>query len=235
MKKVISYSLWGDDTRYTIGAIHNSILAKYYYPGWISRFYCGNNVPNHIINQLSSFNHNEVIMVDDSPNWTGMFWRFYAAADADIMISRDADARLSSREACAVSSWLATDKSFHIMRDHPYHARPIMGGMWGCRNGILSNITDLIKQFDKSDRYEIDQDFLGKIIYPRVANSACVHDPFYQKLPFPQECEARIPCFHIGQAYDETGVVLGVEEYGPMSYTNFILEKDNINLYEDIL
>jgi hypothetical protein len=210
-------------------------LAKYYYPGWISRFYCANNVPVDIIDQLSRYESNEIIITGQEPNWTGMFWRFYAAADADIMLSRDADARISSREACAVNSWLSTDQSFHIMRDHPYHARPIMGGMWGCRNGILSNIMELINNFHKTDRYEIDQDFLGKVIYPRVANSACVHDPFYENRPFPIECGERIPCFHIGQAYDEKGVVLGVEEYGPMSYTNFILEKDNINLYEDIL
>lgn len=230
MKKVISYSLWGDNTRYTVGAIHNSILAKYYYPGWISRFYCANNVPTEIINKLASFDSNEVIMVDDPANWTGMFWRFYAAADADIMISRDADARLSSREACAVADWLATNKSFHIIRDHPYHARPIMGGMWGCRNGILSNIMDLIQDFNKSDRYEIDQDFLGNVVYPIVVNNSCVHDPFYEKKPFPKECGDRIPCFHIGQAYDEYGVVLGVDEYGPMSYTQFVLQKDNIQI-----
>jgi hypothetical protein len=210
-------------------------LAKHYYPGWISRFYCSNDVPENIINQLSAFDSNEVITVDEPANWTGMFWRFYAAADADIMISRDADARLSSREACSVSNWLATEKSFHIIRDHPYHARPIMGGMWGCRNGILSNIRDLIKQFNKSDRYEIDQDFLGHVVYPMVANDACVHDPFYEKLMFPPECEVRIPCFHIGQAYDQNGMVLGVEEYGPMSYSQFVLEKDNIRKFILIL
>lgn len=230
MKKVISYSLWGDDTRYTIGAIQNSQLAKYYYPGWISRFYCGQNVPLSILETLTSIRNTEVIILDETSNWTGMFWRFYAAADADIMISRDADARISRRESCAVNHWLSSDKNFHIMRDHPYHARPIMGGMWGCRNGILSDIKELISSFNKIDRYEIDQYFLGNIIYPRIQSDAMVHDPFYEHMPFPVECGKRIPCFHIGQAYDEYGVVLGVDEYGPVSYLDYIFRNEGISL-----
>ena len=30
------------------------------------------------------------------PNWEGMFWRFYAAEDSDIFISRDTDSRVDS-------------------------------------------------------------------------------------------------------------------------------------------
>jgi len=230
MNKVIAYSLWGNNTRYTIGAIQNAKLAYYYYPGWISRFYYGNNVDNSIINTLNSIPNTETILITDPPNWTGMFWRFYAAADSDIMISRDADARISKREACAVNHWLISDKDFHIMRDHPYHARPIMGGMWGCRNGILSNIKSLIYQFHKIDRYEIDQDFLGHVVYPIIHNSCIVHDPFYEKKSFPKECGERIPCFHIGQAYDQYGVVLGVNEYGPASYLDYIRTEEGIEI-----
>lgn len=230
MKKVISYSLWGSDTRYTIGAIQNSKLAKYYYPGWISRFYCGNDVPSDILDSLKNTDNTEVILMDEPANWTGMFWRFYAAADADIMISRDSDARISNREACAVKYWLSSQQDFHIMRDHPYHARPIMGGMWGCRNGILSNIRSLIDKFNKSNRYEIDQEFLAHVIYPIVNTNCTVHDPFYEKKPFPDECGKRIPCFHIGQAYDQYGVVLGVDEYGPASYLEYIRVNEGINI-----
>ena len=54
MKKVISFSLWGDDPKYTIGAIRNAELAKTVYPGWVPRFYCAkNSVPENIINQLN--------------------------------------------------------------------------------------------------------------------------------------------------------------------------------------
>ena len=38
MKKVISFSLWGDNPKYTIGAIKNAELIDTIYPGWIGRF-----------------------------------------------------------------------------------------------------------------------------------------------------------------------------------------------------
>lgn len=230
MIKVISYSLWGANSRYTQGAIQNAKLASYYYPGWISRFYYSNDVPSDIIEQLSSISNTELILVDEPADWTGMFWRFYAASDTDIMLSRDSDARLSKREACAVNAWLESGKNFHIMRDHPYHARPIMGGMWGCKNGILSNIKDLINQYSKINRYEIDQQFLATIVYPIISNDYIAHDEFYEGKPFPSTCGDRIPCFHIGQAYQGDGTVIGVDEYGPQSYIKYIKEFENITI-----
>ena len=52
MKKLICYSLWGDDPKYTIGAIKNAEQIKEIYPGWIARFYCGTSVPQDIVLQL---------------------------------------------------------------------------------------------------------------------------------------------------------------------------------------
>ena len=54
MKKVISFSLWGDNPKYTIGAIRNAELIESIYPGWVGRFYCGESVPTDIINKLKS-------------------------------------------------------------------------------------------------------------------------------------------------------------------------------------
>ena len=54
MKKIISFSLWGSNPKYTIGAIRNAELTPIIYPGWVSRFYCGLSVPINIINKLKS-------------------------------------------------------------------------------------------------------------------------------------------------------------------------------------
>lgn len=43
IKKIIAFSLWGDNPKYTVGAIKNAKLTSEIYPGWISRFYCGQN------------------------------------------------------------------------------------------------------------------------------------------------------------------------------------------------
>ena len=48
MKKIISFCLWGDNPKYTIGAIENAKLAKTIYPDWTCRFYVGTSTPDEI-------------------------------------------------------------------------------------------------------------------------------------------------------------------------------------------
>ena len=133
-KNIISFSLWGDNPFYGIGAIRNAELALEYYDGWICRYYLGTDVPKETVDKLEKLYNTEVIIIDDEPNnWNGMFWRFYAISDIDVeyVIFRDTDCRLSKREYVAVNEWIGSNNTLHIMRDHPMHTEPIMGGMWG--------------------------------------------------------------------------------------------------------
>jgi hypothetical protein len=204
MKKIISFSLWGDNPKYTIGALKNAELTNEIYDGWISRFYCGKSVPNEIILKLRSTPNCEVILMDDDGNWVGMFWRFYACMDADVMISRDTDSRLSIREKLAVDEWLNSNKNFHIMRDHPYHTTQILGGMWGCRNGILKDMGQLIEKYEKGNFWQIDQNFLKQVIYPIVINDSYIHDSYFNyetnKNEFPT---IRLNKEFVGDVFDE--------------------------------
>jgi len=197
--KIISFSLWGEDPKYTVGAVRNAEMRKDYYPDWVARFYCGQSVPEDIINRLREIEGTEVILMDESGNWTGMFWRFLAADGDDIMISRDTDCRFTQREVDAVESWLTSDKDFHVMRDHPYHGTEILGGMWGCRNGILKGITKLIDGYTKGDFWQVDQNFLRENIWPKVIEKTCTHDDFFAKVPFPT---SRKPREFVGQAFN---------------------------------
>lgn len=204
MTKIISFSLWGHDPKYTVGAIRNSELAKEIYPGWECHFYTGDGVPQDVIDTLS--NDNTVIMMDGS-GWNATFWRFLSAGKADVFISRDTDSRLNPREQAAVDQWLASDKDFHIMRDHPYHQTEILAGMWGCRNGILKGIRDMIFNYDMGSydqTYQNDQNFLRDVIYPIVKDNSMIHDEFFEKKPFPTP---RINSQDfVGQVYDENEV-----------------------------
>ena len=49
------------------------------------------------------------------------------------MMSRDLDSLSPAREAAAVSEWLLSGRSFHVMRDNPQHGTEILGGTWGWR------------------------------------------------------------------------------------------------------
>ena len=204
MKKVISFSLWGDNPKYTIGAIKNAELIDTIYPGWIGRFYCGKSVPIDIIEILKTYTNVEVIEMEENGDWSGMFWRFYACEDSDVMISRDTDSRLNLREKNAVDEWLNSDKDFHIMRDHPYHNALILGGMWGVRNGILKNIVDLIKNYNKGDFWQVDQNFLSEQIYPIVVNTSFVHDSYHNINSWSKNFSIeRIDQEFVGDVFDE--------------------------------
>ena len=181
MKNIVAYSLWGDHPMYWIGALKNIELVNKFYPGFISRFYIDKNSRQDLIESIKGENV-EVILVDSKDSFHGMFWRFWASEDpdVDIFLSRDCDSRISEREATAVNEWLKSDKDFHIMRDHPYHTVPILGGMWGCRKGLLRDIkiSKQIEHWNKFGRKGIDQDFLGQVIYPYIRNKAMEHAEF---------------------------------------------------------
>jgi protein O-GlcNAc transferase len=202
MKKVISFSLWGSNPKYTIGAIKNADKALEIYPDWICRYYLGRTVPIQVVEELIKRKNTEIFIMNEEGNWTGMFWRFLAADDpnVDVMISRDTDSRVSLREKAAVEDWLNSDKDFHIIRDHPYHLIEILGGMWGARNHVLTGISKAINQYQKGDFWQVDQNFLKQIVYPKIKNLAKVHDDFFEKKPLPHKREN---FEFIGQVFDE--------------------------------
>jgi hypothetical protein len=213
MTKIISYSLWGNDTRYTLGAIRNAELAKEIYPDWDVHVYISDHVEEEIKNKLTDLDCT-LIKSTEKEDWTSTLWRFYAASKNLTMISRDTDSRLSYREKAAVDEWLASDKDFHIMRDHHYHGVPILAGMWGARNGILSHIEELIHLYKnnntKTDHKQFDQEFLAKIIYPIVKDYAFIHDPFFEGKPFPFP---RNDKHFVGQAYRGDDRILDSDSY----------------------
>jgi hypothetical protein len=208
---VISFSLWGSNPVYTIGAIKNSQIAKDLFPGWKCIFYCFDSVPSNIIKTLSSMNNVEVRMVNGDGDNRGMFNRFLPAEESGVeyYISRDTDSRLSPREKIAVDAWIASGKDFHIIRDHPYHGAPIMGGMWGIKGGLLKDLSEKIEHFKATTDKGQDQFFLSKNIYPLIVNnkiSCIVHDPFFENKPFPEECkrgDENNGVWFIGQVFDE--------------------------------
>lgn len=204
MKKIISFSLWGDNPKYTIGALYNAELTPQVYPGWISRFYIGTSTPPNVGRKLERLG-SEVIYMSEPGDWRGMFWRFYPAGEEDVeaMLSRDTDSRLNLREKAAVDQWMASDKEFHIMRDHPAHSAPIMGGMWGARGNVLRDIKKMIDEYHKGDFWQVDQNFLHEQVYPIVRNRAFVHDEFFEKNPFPT---ARQNYEFVGDVFDENNV-----------------------------
>lgn len=216
MKKVISYCLFGDNPRYTIGAIKNAFLAQVYMPEWECRFYY-HNTSEHVIDILKQFDNVNLINQKQRTDMSYTLTRFLVLADpeVDVAIIRDTDARISAREIRAVEEWLESDFDFHIMKDHPVgHSYAISAGMFGVRNGALSMIKELLEDFFDSIKNMtivdpgVDQRFLGEMVYPIIKDKVLIHSEHYnvelsgksEQLKFPTE--DRYPQSHIGAALD---------------------------------
>lgn len=180
MKYIVSYSLYNDRPKDFINAIINCMLIPKVYPGWIARFYIDDTIPSCIEKLLRTFDHVEVIVMPRHKGNEAMLWRFLPASEyGTVMISRDADSWVSSREKVCVDQWLESNKNFHIIRDHCYHSQKIMGGMWGVRNYILPKMNEMVEEYVQNNTY--DQGFLAEKIYPNIIHDAIIHygDPQY--------------------------------------------------------
>ncbi len=130
MKKVISFSLYGNKPNYQVGAVLNAVEAASLYPDFSCRVYT-----TDIATVRKQLEYLDVEVIDCS-RWPDgfMFWRFLAVDDCDICLIRDCDSIVNERELEAVKDWLASGRQWHIMRDHRGHRSvPILGGMWGYR------------------------------------------------------------------------------------------------------
>jgi len=235
MKKVICFSLWGNEYRYLGGALQNVELAKYFYPDWVCRFYIGKSTNEKFKNTLKSFDNVEIVEMEENGDWRGMFWRFFGASDetVDIMISRDADSRIHRREVEAVNEWVNSDKKFHIMRDHQYHSVPLLGGMWGVKKGFINDIVSEIKEYNGGDFWQVDQNFLKEKIFDRVIHDSMVHDEMHRYVVdsnrYPNT--SRNESHFVGQAYAGSGIVLDA----PPNFNDFLFETEGfrIKVYEE--
>jgi len=180
MSNIISFSLWGSESFYFNGCIENIELAKEIYPGWTVRFYCDSKVDKSFLDKLESKGAQVIVMDTITNNWEGLFWRFMPASETnvDVFISRDIDSRLNYREKAAVDEWLVSDKKLHCMRDHLEHNVPILGGMWGCKKGLIPDIGAEVASWGKYDYKGCDQDFLRERIWESFRSEAIVHDRY---------------------------------------------------------
>ena len=194
MKKIISFSLFGGDPKYTIGALCNAELAKIIYPDWICRFHYGDSVPSDIINELSKYDNVELIRMEEDNSNSYMIWRFLAYDDpeSEIVLSRDADSRLSFREKKLVDMFINSDFIFHDIRDHSLHSHT-MGGTWGMKKGAINSMSELLNNFPKSNggNYGHDQNFMIEVVFKLLREKTMVHS-YHNNPEFPIKNEEKL-------------------------------------------
>jgi protein O-GlcNAc transferase len=212
--KCISFSLYGNEPRYTIGAIKNAILASRYFPfddGFIVRFYIGieSKVDESILSTLQRFKGVQISIVGEPEDHRAKLWRYYAFSDSqfEAVICRDVDARLSYRDRIAHEDWQQSGLDYHIIKDHPSgHDYAISAGMFAGKTAKLRTMEKLIQEMQPSNYYTTDQDFLASHIYPLVMDSVLIHDPYYntptqgKSIRTTIAFDAPTPLSHIGAA-----------------------------------
>ena len=201
--KLITFSLWGNDPKYLHGAQRNAELAQEIYPDWICRFYIAQSVPYGLIAKLKKYSNVEVVELAEFGDWKTSAWRFVPLGDPNVeaVISRDTDSRPTLREKAAVDEWAASGKSFHIMKDHPWHfTHPILAGMFGGKGNSVPDIKQKLANYKNRVYYHYDQDFLRDEIYSLTIEDCLVHDEFIAKNPFPIK---RNGLEFVGQDFDQ--------------------------------
>ena len=56
--------------------------------------------------------------------------------NVDVFISRDVDSFIWPREVDAVTEWLRSNYTFHVMRDHKFHGSIILAGIYSACNNV---------------------------------------------------------------------------------------------------
>lgn len=232
--RIIAYSLYGDQPKYTHNCVANILLAEKLFPDWQIRVYYDDTVPQQVVHYLHRNKH--VCPIDMTGHWlTGkdkMLWRNLAIdeREASVVCIRDCDSWLSMREKTLVDEWLSSGYDLHIIRDHCYHSKHMMGGMWGARGALLREMKmeDTMRTYleqNPSHRTHTgdDQDFLRDNYYFKHKDQALVHighqydrmhrDVWTHGGYFPDETIKYIP---------ETVIAPGSPEDEPVSGLSFI-------------
>ena len=182
-RKIISYTLYGNDKRYLDPLFENARNLDKYYPGWIMYVYHDRTVKAPYLNKLS--NLGVILHNVEKSEIPPKLWRYMAVLDQnnEYVIFRDADSSLSLRESILVNEWIKSEYSYHIMRDHPLHIAPIMAGMFGAKKSGFPRISKIIQNKNLSQltrSYDYDQVLLADFLYPDIYTESMIHTSFFK-------------------------------------------------------
>lgn len=177
--RIIAFSLFGPFERYRLGLIRNIEIAAKLFPDWTCLVYCDEE--NYRALEKLRFENTRILLQQkESDGLSGMTWRLNACHDAtnDVILFRDTDSFLTTREKEIVEEWLESPFDVHLIRDHPLHTSPVMGGMFAVRGEAARLLSRVIKTHHNAHRqtgYGDDQEFLTKHFYPIVKSRSLVH------------------------------------------------------------
>lgn len=171
MKPIVSFTLFGTDPKYYIGALRNWTEIKKWLPEWDMWVFFHPQMV--LMDKISKLKDMGVVVKDvtsyDFENVDSFpyFWRFLAFFEDTPVIVRDLDSRISQRESDYIKNWLKSEKDYFVIRDHPWHA-PIPSGLLGIKKRIIdfeNHFRDFVKT--QSLAWGADQEILRQFFYEK--------------------------------------------------------------------
>jgi hypothetical protein len=232
MNKIISISAWGRSSpRFGYGAVKNSEIAKKIFPEWKVRVFVDHTLPQGYTDALSQMDNVELCYADDEQMF-GAFWRFLSFFEEDsIVISRDSDSRLTTREKKYIDEWIECDKTFSIIRDHSRHYDwPMLAGMWGSKGSLSTEILNSMEEYCHQSFYTSDQIWLKEKVWPIVEKDCMIHGHLENESVKKSWLRLGNPYNFIGQGWDENDLpIYGYTESAQLSHEDLLPFK-----FEDI-
>jgi hypothetical protein len=193
-KNILSYSLYGDNRKYFNALCKNIDFIDLFYKNTFTiMIVVESDIPSSWLKFLYKSSA-VVVMSDDHylKNIPKDFYRIYpiVSGQGDACFFRDADSHLTKYEMDSMTRFIDSNFMYHIVRDHPNHLAPIMGGLFGIKSikyetfkdAFFSNISKY-KFANKSWRNEKsgargDQTILADHIYPLAYKEALIESNF---------------------------------------------------------
>jgi hypothetical protein len=190
MKIVFGFCIYGTDIKYYRGLVENLDLIA----SWIEK----ENIDIHVIikyaqlefpNYLQWFQRYPFVTVEmhTQAHLSPMISRILnidnIPEDEDTNIyyfSRDADSRVTERDKWCIKEFIQSGKTFHVIRDHFYHVKKIMGGIFGIKKPKgFPKLEPMIKEWRKTRHdavmYGSDEAFLQERLYNIIQHDYLVH------------------------------------------------------------
>jgi hypothetical protein len=199
-KKIISLSLFGKKQYYFNNIRKMCIDVKKYFPKWKIRIYIHHLVNPNIIQEFIQKNCQVFIVKQDNVTPSdSTFWRFLAAQDNVIFISRDVDYQLNHQDYQLTEKWIKEDKTKFIKymplcnkdkyvlgyTNSKYLMRNFWAGFWGGRDKCVPDMLDKINEFKYRKHWHSDELFLETIIWNKYIGDKGVKlimDNYYKNL-----------------------------------------------------
>ena len=162
---VISYTLYGNYTKYLPQLLTNLDEISAQMPQWQSRVYVSQKVDHISIQEMISRGAEVVKIGPNEPSGhEGALWRYLPGKENLNFVALDADDPFDKKEE--IWSWYNSGMSFGLFNKNQF-LLPMTAGTTAVRAGAMPDIQNLLDSYSEP-WFGFDEAFLYQLIWPRV-------------------------------------------------------------------